>query len=86
MTTMQNMSCMMHSSASAAYADAATFCAYTAGMQSASHMMILGAMIMASIIIICGLIMRLPIISLSLITLLGLVLLGIIKTKPNTRP
>lgn len=90
MTTMQNMSCMMCNSASATFADAATSCAYTVGMQSASTSMIMmGAMIMASIIIFSGLIISLILGSLRLTTLLALVLLGIlgiIKMENTTRP
>ena len=90
MTTMQNMSCMMRNSASATCADAATSCAYTAGMQSASTSIIImmGAMIMASIIICSGLIMTGRILgSLHLVILLALVLLGIIiKVEKTQRP
>lgn len=88
MTTMQNMSCMMRNSASATFADAATSCAYTAGMQSASTSIIMmGAMIMASIIIFSGLIITLVLGSLHMITLLVLVLLGImIKMENTSRP
>ena len=92
MTTMQNMSCMMHTSASAACADAAASCAYTAGMQSAStNMMIMGATIMASIIIFRGLVNSLILASVHLFTLLVLVsvvvLLGVmIKGKYTSRP
>ena len=75
MTTMQNMSCMMCNSASATFADAATSCAYTVGMQSASTgMIMMGAMIMASIII-CGLAVRLSILAGSLLALVLLVVL-----------
>ncbi len=90
MTTMQAMSCMTRNSASASCADAAASCAYAAGMQSATFgLIMMGAMIMASIIIFFGLVRNLVLVSVHLVTLLVLVLvvvlLGIIIKKEYLR-
>ena len=60
MTTMQTMSRKMHTFAPAFCADASSFYAYASTMQSApTNMMILGAIIMASIIIFANLVVGL---------------------------
>lgn len=76
MMTMQNMHNMMNCSASAVCADAVACCADTTGVQSASAnmMIMMGAIVMASIIVFCALILG----TLRLIALLVLVLLGIL--------
>ena len=82
MTTMQTMACMMRNSASATCADAATSCAYTMGMQSASFgMIMMGAMIMASIIILSAALHNLILVGLLTVVVLCVVLLGVVVKK-----
>ena len=71
----------MSHGASAPCANAASFCAQTASMQSAHIALILDAMIMASIII-CGLNVRLSILAGSLLVLVLLVVL-LVSGKVN---
>ena len=89
MTTMQAMSCNMHTFAPAFCADADASCAYAPAMQSApTTMMNLGAMIMASIIIFSVLVVGLvlPNLYALLVVVLVVVLLHniIIKEKSKT--
>ena len=92
MTTMQAMSCNMHTFASAFCADADASCTYIPAMQSApTTMMNLGAMIMASIIIfsvlVAGLVLPNLYALLVLVVVLVVVLLHniiIVKEKSRT--
>ena len=75
---------MMSHGASAPCANAASFCAQTASMQSAHIALILDAIIMASIII-CGLNVRLSILAGSLLVLVLLVVLLVCEKEDAPR-
>ena len=75
---------MMSHGASAPCANAASFCAQTASMQSAYIALILDAMIMASIII-CSLNVRLSILAGSLLVLVLLVVLLVCEKEDAPR-
>ena len=74
----------MSHGASAPCANAASFCAQTASMQSAHIALILDAIIMASIII-CGLNVRLSILAGSLLVLVLLVVLLVCEKEDAPR-